>query len=154
MSASDHALLVISWIVLNLVLALVPLFVSILFKFFFSLSVTWIQILKEGELFLFSTTVSANAISKLVLPTPSETSSLGKIALVFPQLSPDKAFTLIGLILILLLSTIIFGAMSLIKFNNLKKIKVGNRNYTFGAFGCAATSSILSYIAFVQGGMK
>jgi hypothetical protein len=153
MPASDYALLVISWIVLNLVLALVPLFVSILFKFFFSLPVTWIQILKEGELFLFSTTVSANAISKLVLPAP-ETNGVGKISLALPQLSADKAFTLIGLILILLLSTILFGALSLIKFNNLKKIKVGDRNYTLGALGCAATSSILSYVAFAQGGMK
>jgi hypothetical protein len=154
MSASDQALLIGIWVVLNLVLSLLPLIFCILFKFFFDLSVTWIQILKEGELFLFSTTLSANTISKLILPSPSDPNSAGIISLVYPQLSLSKVYTLIGLGFALLFSVAIFGALSLIKFNSSNQVSVRNRNYAVGALSCATISSLLSFVSFAQGGMK
>jgi hypothetical protein len=156
MSAPDQALLIGIWVVLNLVLSLLPLIFCTLFKFFFDLPVTWIQVLKEGELFVFSTTLSANAISKLILPSPSDPNPAGIISLIYPQLSPSKVCTLIGLGIILLFSVAIFSALSLIKFNNSNQAQapVKSGNYAIGALSCATTSSLLSYAAFAQGGMK
>jgi hypothetical protein len=155
MSVADITLLIFGWIILNLVLAIIPLILSIVLRFLFGFPATWIEILKEGELFLFSTTISANSIGKLVLPTPSEANAVGKISLVLPQLSTDKAFTLIGLFLTLLCSAMIFGAFSLVKFSrNSNTFAVTDRNYAVAALSCATMAFVLSYAAFNQGGMK
>jgi hypothetical protein len=157
MQVLDQVFLLIVWVALNVLLALIPVVITISLSFFFNSSgspVNWIQILREGELFLFSTTISANAISKMILPSPGDADVAGKIALIPQSVTTIKAFNLVALALMLLFSTFMFGASSMIKVYNVANVRVAERRYVMGAFGCAIASSCLSYWAFVQGGMK
>lgn len=113
---------IIRWLVFNVVLALLPILVN-----FFSLLMIkhgdgddsknyWREVVKEGELFIFSSTLSATSIGTVIFQA-SRSNTIS--ATTFQSTSTNGlAITAIisSLIFVLLMSTALFGTSTFAKY--------------------------------------
>jgi hypothetical protein len=135
------------WVVFNVVLALLPLAVTPLLKLFSAGGALAFDqtLLRDGELFFFSSTLSA--------------ASIGKTFELFLRGSQSvNIYTFLGLLLTLLLSAICLGVALSIKINRVPTatstltdgdIKMANASVAVGFLAI-----ILSFVSFYQGGFK
>jgi len=102
----------------------------------------WYQILTGGELFIFSTTISASTIG-VTFFQGSLDDSLGNLMFCI-------------LLLTIIFSTSLFGFGSFIKFDENKLSKMRNEKiYALGSIGCAIAAIFCSYyINFLSGSIK
>lgn len=144
----------IRWLVFNVVLALLPLIVN-----FFILTIiknqqkpdsVWREILKEGELFIFSSTISASSIGTLVFrgfsTNTANSSVTGPSALIL-------TIIISSLIIVLLLSTASFGISTFAKFvrqNTSSDVIFDDKRLSNASLAIAILASLLSYSAFVS----
>ena len=137
------------WFFINVVLALLPLIINLVIVSMFKEEERrkwqWINLFRDGELFFFSSTISATSISELVLGSnQSSTNNIGYI----------HTFTLLPLMLVLLLSTVIFGCSAYTKLQKQLSGKgdslLDDLRFSYGSVACAIASMILGYVAFLQ----
>lgn len=135
------------WITFNVIVALIPLAVSPLLSDLTGARIkyNW-ELLRDGELFFFSSTLTAAAIGKLV------ELSIREGVLINP-------LTFAGLIVTLLFSAICFGA-SVVKKRSPEIAPTGTTAPP-GGLKLAKTSAVVavlaaicSFVAFYQGGFK
>lgn len=119
----------LKWIVFNVVVALVPVALAFFVVRMFRLRVRWFEILKDGELFIYSSTLSAATIGSMVMDSKLQ------------RTGPFLVFW--ALILLLMGSSVIFGVLSYLKFTNRTPTSV--RTVSAGSIICAAAVSGLSY---------
>lgn len=126
----------IRWIFTNVILALTPILINFILIKVLKIGTPWHQAFKDGELFIFSTTLSASSIGIASFQGTLKT-ALG--SLIFWVL-----------LLVLILSTVLFSLASFIK---LKQEKIPDeRLFAATSISCAAFASICSYIiAFISG---
>jgi hypothetical protein len=128
----------IRWFFFNVVLALLPLLLNLILIQVGSIKTNWSELLKDGELFFFSTTIAASSIGALLFQSPS--------SLIVASI------TSYILIAILMIST---GMFALSSFLKLKQMDVIDKKvFSASSALCAIVTICLSYVAFVQGGMK
>lgn len=147
--------LFLKWFFVNILLAILPLIASFLIVLNFKEDErrkwTWISLFKNGELFFFSSAISASAISELSSARDTSTSKITAI-----QASGDYTITLISLILILLISTIMFGSSAYLNLQSqifkTQSSPIDERRFAYSSVFCAITAAILGYIAFIQKG--
>lgn len=139
------------WFFINVVLALLPLIINLIVVSMFKEEERrkwkWINLFRDGELFFFSSTISATSVSELVLgEKQGSTNNIGYI----------HAFTLLPLMLVLLLSTVIFGCSAYTKLQEQLSGKgdslLDDLRFSYGSVACAIASIILGYVAFLQSG--
>lgn len=121
----------VQWFFTNVILALIPIFINFLLMMMGVVSVTiqWYKVLKDGELFIFSTTISAASIGTL----PFQESQSG---LFFP-------ITFWALIIILVISTALFAISGYFKLN---EINMPNEKlFSSSSIVCAILASTLSF---------
>jgi hypothetical protein len=143
------------WFFVNILLAILPLiatfFIVLTFKEEERRKWTWVSLFKNGELFFFSSAISASAISDLSSGRDTSTSNLTTT-----QAAGDYTITLISLIFILLLSTIMFGSSAYLNLQSqifkTQSSPIDERRFAYGSVFCAITAAILGYIAFIQKG--
>ena len=130
----------INWIFFSVILALLPILLNFtIVKLSNIRNIGWVELLKDGELFFFSTATSASSIGTLVLNRP-----------------PNIALTiLIGslLVIILIMSSCLFSLSSFLK---LKQMDVLDKRM-FGVISiwCSFFAVALSYyVLFVMGVTK
>lgn len=107
---------IVRWFFFNVILALIPVILVYAIIWIRSTGHAWHSILKDGEMFIFSCTLTASSIGSLLFD-PQRRSGLNKPnGIVFLQVD-EIAFTLIGIVLIflLLLSTCLFAVGSYVK---------------------------------------
>ncbi|MDJ0661123.1 MAG: hypothetical protein QNJ42_16780 [Crocosphaera sp.] len=141
---------VIFWLFFNVILALLPLLVNLLLIFLIPHQERqqwkWIALVKEGELFFFSSTLAAIEIGDIFQNNNLSQSTESELV---------STFTLISLLLVLLLSSIIFGCSALMKIQG--QLSGSRYPYLFdeekfaiGSITCAIMAIILSLIAFIH----
>lgn len=127
------------WFFFNVVLALLPLLLNLILIRVGNIKTNWPELLKDGELFFFSTAISASSIGTLLFQHPS---------------SPLVAsITSYFLILILIVSTGMFALSSFMKLKQMDDV-IDKKVFGLISAWCAVIAIIISYIAFIQGGMK
>lgn len=128
----------IRWFFFNVILALLPLFLNLMLIQVGSIKTNWSELLKDGELFFFSTTISASSIGALLFQKPS---------------NPIAAsVTIYFLMVILMIST---GMFALSSFLKLKQMDVINKKiFSSSSAWCAVITVLFSYFAFIQGSTK
>lgn len=145
------------WFFINVVLALLPLIINLvvisMFKEEERRKWKWISLFRDGELFFFSSTISATSISELVLGN-NQSSTNSNVT--NDNVAYVHTFTLLPLMLVLVVSTVIFGCAAYIKLQEQLSGK-GNSllddfRFSYGSVACAIASTILGYIAFLQSG--
>ena len=128
----------IRWFFFNVVLALLPLLLNLMLIQVGSIKTNWSELLKDGELFFFSTTIAASSIGALLFQNPSS-----------PVLASVTSYFLM---VILMIST---GMFALSSFLKLKQMDVIDKKvFSASSAWCAVITIFLSYVAFIQGGMK
>lgn len=128
----------IKWFFFNIVLALLPLLLNLMLIKVGSVKTNWSELLKDGELFFFSTTIAASSIGTLLFQEPSS-----------PIIASLVSYFLM---VILMIST---GMFALSSFLKLKQMDVIDKKiFSASSAWCAVLTIVLSYFAFVQGGMK
>jgi|GEM_PF-5796759 len=128
----------INWIFFNVILALFPLILNSIIVPISSEKIQWKDLLKDGELFFFSTSITASSIGTLFLKRPSN------IALA----------VLVGslLIIVLVMSSCLF---SLASFQKIKQIDFLDKElYAISSVWCSVAAAILGYLTFALGGMQ
>ena len=121
------------WIFFNVILALVPLALGFFFVYVMKIAKTkWHAILKDGELYIFSTTLSASSIGTAIIRAKSVELTLAVI--------------IIGLFLTLILSTALFALAS--SFRLTQTAPPDEMAFAVTSLFCAVTASILSFVAF------
>lgn len=143
------------WFFINVVLALLPLIINLvvisMFKDNERRKWKWINLFRDGELFFFSSTISATSISELVL-RDIQTSASNQISA--SNLEYIHTFTLLPLMLVLLLSTVIFGCSAYTKLqeqlSGQQDSLLDDFRFSYGSIACAIAAIILGYVAFVQ----
>ena len=96
----------IQWIFANIVLALLPIVTNFLLIKMMNINKKWYETVKEGELFIFSTTISASAIGVTFFQGGLD-NSLGTLLFCV-------------LLLVIIFSTLLFGLASFLKFREEK----------------------------------
>lgn len=127
----------IRWFFFNIALALLPLLLNLIVIKVSNIKPSW-ELLKDGELYFFSTTIAASSIGTLLFKNP---------------LSPIVALLVsYVLLVVLMVSTEMFALASLQKLA--KKDLVDGKVFSISSALCAIITIVLGYVAFVQGGMK
>jgi len=128
----------IKWLFFNVILALLPLLLNLILVKIGKVTTDRAELLKDGELFFFSTSIAAASVGTLLFQIPS---NLIIASIVW-----------YCLITIIMVSTGLFALSSFLK---LKKMDVIDKKvFSDSSAWCAIITIILSYFAFVQGGMK
>ena len=137
------------WVFINVIFALLPLIINLIVVSMFREEERnkwkWITLFKNGELFFFSSTISASSMSELVLnDTSNLTNDVGYVHL----------FILLPLMIVLILSTVIFGCSAYIKLQEQISGEVNSLlddfRFSYGSIACAVTSIILGYMSFLE----
>lgn len=128
----------IKWIFFNVVMALFPLLLNFILTRVGNMQIGLVDLLKDGELFFFSTAISASAIGTLFSERPSDLAT----AVVLGCL----------LLVILIISTGLFSLRSFLKLKQMDVLDA--RIFGKASVWCSLIAVILSYLTFVQGGMK
>jgi hypothetical protein len=128
----------IKWLFFNVILALLPLLLNLILVKIGQVSTDRAELLKDGELFFFSTTIAASSVGTLLFQSPSN-----------PIIASVVSYLLMTIIMV---STGLFALSSFLK---LKKMDVIDKKvFSSSSAWCAFITVVLSYFAFVQGGMK
>ncbi len=125
----DH----IIWLFSHVILALLPFFLTLILIYVGGIKITWINLLKQGELFFFSSTISASSISNLFIQNSHNQISQFIIGCI--------------LLIILMVST---GMAALRRFMDLQEdIENPIDNQVFSTFSivCTMLAILLSYIS-------
>lgn len=128
----------IRWSFFNVIFPLLPILFNLILLKVGSLKPDWVELLKDGQLFFFSTTISANSIGSLLFIDPNN------------QILATIITCL--LILIIFCSAGLFALSSFLKLKNMDIID--NKVFSIFSAGCAFFTVILSYFAFIQGGLQ
>jgi hypothetical protein len=128
----------IKWLFFNVILALLPLLLNLILVKIGKVSTDRAELLKDGELFFFSTTIAASSVGTLLFQSPSN-----------PIIASIVSYFLMTIIMI---STGLFALSSFLKLT--KTEGIDKKIFSDSSVLCAAITIILSYFAFVQGGMK
>lgn len=119
----------VKWIVFNVVVALLPIGLTFAVVRVFHLPTRWFEVLKDGELFIYSTTLSASAIGAVMLDSKLQ------------RTAPFVAFWF--LVLMLMFSTVLFGVSSYLKLTHQSPAKP--RVVSASSVVCAVLVSAASY---------
>ncbi|NEO52657.1 MAG: hypothetical protein F6K54_05950 [Okeania sp. SIO3B5] len=130
------------WIFVKIVLPLMPIVINFIFIKIMGSDKKWYQILTGGELFIFSTTISASAIG-VTFFQGSLDNSLGNLIFCI-------------LLLTLIFSTSLFGFGRFIKLDENKIGNIENEElYAISSIACAIAAIFCSYyINFLSGTIK
>jgi hypothetical protein len=127
----------VNWILFNVILALFPLLFNAVLLPLSGEMLKWKDLLKDGELFFFSTSITASSIGTLFLKRPSNLAlsvTLGSF-----------------LVILLVTSSCLF---SLASFQKIKQIDFLDRQlYAVSSVWCSSFAVLLGYLAFCLGGM-
>ncbi len=125
---------ILSWFFVSVVLALMPLILNLILVKVGRLQVGWAELLKDGELFFFATSLAASALGTLLFKKPG---------------NPGGALLLSYLLLIVL--TISSGLFALASFLKLTKSDAVDKTvFSLGSILCALASVILSFLSLLQ----
>ena len=124
----------IRWVFFNVILALVPLLLNFFLVKVARVTTTWHKMLKDGELYIFSSTIAAASIGKEFLDSSSK--------------DLTSTVTVFALIIILMLSAAMFSLSSFLKFR--EESCLDEKLFSGGSISCAIVAGILSYVVFVQ----
>lgn len=97
----------IRWFFFNVFFALLPLLLNLLLILVGSIKTNWSELLKDGELFFFSTTIAASSIGTLLFQSP-----------------PNLIIALITSYILMAILTISTGMFALSSFLKLKQMDV------------------------------
>ncbi|MBD1853000.1 hypothetical protein H6F87_23945 [Cyanobacteria bacterium FACHB-502] len=128
----------IKWLFFNVILALLPLLLNLILVKIGKVTTDRAELLKDGELFFFSTTIAASSVGSLLFQSPSN-----------PIFASIVSYLLMTIIMI---STGLFALSSFLKLKKMEAID--KQVFSDSSAWCAAITIALSYFAFVQGGMK
>ncbi len=139
------AFFVVSWVFFNVILALLPIFIGFFIAKMVDTPANWVDLLKNGELFFFSTIISASSIHKT-------------IGMNWMQCSLTFYLSFLSLLLILICSPLLLGATSYLKIKNGASTpepetssQLIYRRFSITSIGFAALSVILGfYINFIH----
>ncbi len=123
----------IRWFFFNIILALLPLFFNLILIKIGQIKTNWIELLKGGELFFFSSTISASSIGGLLFQNPSNIA----LALVISYL----------LLVVLAISTGMFSLSSFLKLKQMDMLD--NKIFSKSSVWCAFLAVLLSYLTFL-----
>ena len=141
---------IVRWFFFNIVLALIPVILVYAIIWMRSTGHAWHDILKDGEMFIFSCTLTASSIGSLLFD-PQRRSGLSKPSgIVFLQVD-EIAFTLIGIVLIflLILSTCLFAVGSYVKLTDTKSENLAASSFGQKSTGIALLTIIFSFISAI-----
>jgi len=128
----------IKWLFFNVILALLPLLLNLILVKIGKVTTDRAELLKDGELFFFSTTIAASSVGTLLFQSSAN-----------PIIASVVSYFLMTIIMV---STGLFALSSFLK---LKKMDVIDKKvFSDSSAWCAIITIIFSYFAFVQGGMK
>jgi hypothetical protein len=119
----------IRWVFTNVILALIPIVINLILIKMLKMGTQWHQMLKDGELFIFSTTLSASSIGIA--------SFQGKLV------NSSESLLFWALIVVLIISTALFSLSSLTK---LKQIDIDEKFFATSSIACALAASAFSYM--------
>lgn len=126
------------WFFFNVILALMPVVVNFVLVRMVKIDTSWYRILKDGELFIFSSTISASSIGTAIIQRQSGSSV--------------TTVTICALLIVLMLSAAMFAVSSYFKFK--QEIPPDERLFGVSSVYCAALAVLLSYIVAASGGIK
>ncbi|HLL45332.1 MAG TPA: hypothetical protein VK399_01425 [Longimicrobiaceae bacterium] len=130
-------LLFVQWLFTNVIAALLPVAVSLCILRFGKITATWHAVLKDGELFIFSSTLSMTALA---------TSHFSDVPHTLPHLI--ATYFLFG---VLVLSTAAYGFAIYCKLAGVDSHGEGIAKTSIMASG--STIILSSYLFFVSGGV-
>ena len=136
----------IRWLFVNGILALLPLLIAFFISFLANADVKWYQMLKEGELYVFSTTLCATSIGTIVF---EKKASLNRSNLLELDTEAGVMFHTIVmciLILILITSTSAFAMASFTKLN--RHPSLPEKRFSKISVCCALLTILLGYFTF------
>jgi hypothetical protein len=151
----------ILWLFFTIVLAVLPLLLNYLILMMFASWNVWLSnclnLLKDGELFFFSTTLSATSLNKL-------TALLSVAAVGSGASRPiSTSWVQVGLWSVLIVSTSVFGLCTFSKLDKQLQLQSGKGTASvsepnvwaiaLGSILCAITSGLLSYVVYAYGGV-
>jgi len=129
------------WFFFNVILALTPLAFSFLLVLLLKFAVTWHEILKDGELFIFSTTLSAGAIGESLYRNAATVAS--------PETPPSPAngpsWTVLALMIVLLLTSGLFAVSTLLKFK--KESPPDQQLFSIASITTAIFAVVFSFVS-------
>lgn len=143
----------LKWLCFNIVLALIPLALNFILVKLLVINISWYKILKDGELFVFSSAVSASAIGDTFFRHTGNISTVAKVSAASPTTqasiigSASNEITMFALLIVLILSAFLFAISSLLKFQN--QSPPDEKLFSCSSIACAALSTLLSYFAIV-----
>ncbi len=128
----------VRWVVFNVGVALLPIWATKIISVVFRKTLTWPQLLKDGEMFVFASTLSASAMSTAF----------------FERNVGEAGIMLAGcaLVIVLMISTGLFFATVQLKVSGepLPDEKMAARVST----ACAVAASVLSYVVHAAGSIR
>ena len=108
----------------------------------------WYKIVKDGELYIFSTTICASSIGVLLFEhSNSNNQSLSAAS---RGISLSHTLTACSLLFVLIISTAAFALASYLKLK--EQSFPDEKLYSAGSVGTAIVAALLGYVTFVQGG--
>lgn len=124
----------IAWLFFNVIFAVFPVLFNVVLVRLGNIKTSRAELLKDGELYVFSTSISAASVGSILFGNPSN--------LIISSL------TACCLMSVFCASS---GFFMLASFTKLKKINVFDKQfYSDSSIACALITVFLSYIAFVQ----
>jgi len=142
------------WVAFNVILALIPLGITPLFRGFLNAAGGFgldRKLFRDGELFFYSSTLSAASIGKT-------------FELFLRHQQTPRIYTFLGLLMTLLLSAICFGAAVSVKLNRENLIATnpqmantlteGDKRLANASLAVSFLAVVLSFVSFYQGGFK
>lgn len=131
----------VRWLFFNVILSLLPLIASVFHFFIWKVGNIWPRLFREGELLVFSTTLSATTI--------------GFITYQKMKIDFQVTFTIIILSLIILSSTFLFAVVNFFKAKgNLNELEEGEKRLSTISILFAVISAAFSLWIFLAGGGK
>lgn len=125
----------IFWLFFNVILPLLPLILNLLCVRLMRNPPSWDHVLKEGELLIFSTTVSATALGKSVLERDANDISENLI--------------LIVLLLIIIVSSFMSSISFYRKLENKSQDLFDDRKFSYASLALAFLAGLFSFIVWV-----
>jgi hypothetical protein len=123
----------VEWMFFDIIFALAPVLIIFLVVYMSDdIDAGWHDVLRDGELFIFSTAVAASSIGDVFFEQGTENSAA-------------RSAALCTLFIVLVLSTALFGMAS---YRKLKGEGLENRRFSAGSVGCACLAGILSYWSY------
>ncbi|MDZ7968529.1 MAG: hypothetical protein RM368_26850 [Nostoc sp. DedSLP03] len=123
----------ISWLFINVLLALAPIFLKLAIIISSRVKILkWYEVIQDGELYIFSATLSASAI---VLPVLKK-----------QHLNALERISISLLVFIILLSSVLFSLASYVKLMKRDlETELNLKIYTIGSIACSILAVSFSY---------